>query len=147
MDIIPSLLAAHGLTGYDMVATYFGIGKGIVLKTLHSGLPTFLSSVIIQLQCFILPCYGQVHCKSLKEARIKLWSTNVDKTLASGQSKGHCLQQWVFKGKLDLCTSPSCHMMKCYPTNPHPLDATKYGWYKSEDSSASRLLLSHIRLS
>ena len=26
-DIIPDLLAAHGLTGYDTVATYFGIGK------------------------------------------------------------------------------------------------------------------------
>ena len=34
-DIIPGLLAAHGLTGYDTVATYFGIGKA--LRVLTSG--------------------------------------------------------------------------------------------------------------
>ena len=29
--IIPYLLAAHGLTGCDTVATYFGIGKAVAL--------------------------------------------------------------------------------------------------------------------
>ena len=33
-DIIPDLLAAHGLTGCDTVATYFGIGKAAVLRVL-----------------------------------------------------------------------------------------------------------------
>ena len=36
-QIIPDLLAAHGLTGCDTVATYNGIGKGIALKMLKSG--------------------------------------------------------------------------------------------------------------
>ncbi len=30
--IIPDLLAAHGLTGCDIVATYFGIGKAAALR-------------------------------------------------------------------------------------------------------------------
>ena len=36
-DIIPYLLAAHGLTGCDTVATYFGIGKAAALRVLTSG--------------------------------------------------------------------------------------------------------------
>ena len=32
--VIPNLLTAHALSGYDTVASYFGIGKGTVLKTL-----------------------------------------------------------------------------------------------------------------
>ena len=35
--IIPDLLAAHGLTGCDTVATYFGIGKDATLRVLTSG--------------------------------------------------------------------------------------------------------------
>ena len=33
--IIPDLLAAHGLTGFDTVATYFGIGKAAALESFH----------------------------------------------------------------------------------------------------------------
>ena len=35
--IMPNLIATHGLTGCDTVATYFGIGKGVALKVLRSG--------------------------------------------------------------------------------------------------------------
>ena len=33
--IMDDLLAAHGLTGCDTVATYHGIGKGVTLKVLR----------------------------------------------------------------------------------------------------------------
>ena len=36
-DIIPYLLAAHGLTGCDTVAAYFGNGKAAALIVLTSG--------------------------------------------------------------------------------------------------------------
>ena len=36
-DIMPDLLVAHGLTGFDTVATYFGIGKAAALRALISG--------------------------------------------------------------------------------------------------------------
>ena len=35
-DIIPNLLAAHGRTGCDTVAPYFGIGKSVALNVLRS---------------------------------------------------------------------------------------------------------------
>ena len=36
--IIPSLLAAHALSGCDTVASYYGVGKGKVLKVLLSSI-------------------------------------------------------------------------------------------------------------
>ena len=37
ISIIPVLLAAHALSGCDVVASYFGIGKSITLKVLRAG--------------------------------------------------------------------------------------------------------------
>ena len=73
-DIIPDLLAAHGLIGCDTVATYFGIGKAATLRVLTSGMHALtyvgetsriLSEVTVQATPFILACYGQTTCASL----------------------------------------------------------------------------------
>ena len=37
LSIIPGLLAAHALTGCDIVTTCYGIGKGTALKVLRAG--------------------------------------------------------------------------------------------------------------
>ena len=76
--IIPDLLAAHGLTGCDTVATYFGIGKAAALRVLTSGVHALtyvgdtshiLSEVTAQATPFILACYGQTKCTSLTAER------------------------------------------------------------------------------
>ena len=36
-SIAPHLISAHALTGYDTVASYFGIGKTRVVKALKAG--------------------------------------------------------------------------------------------------------------
>lgn len=36
-EIVERILPAHALSGCDTVASYFGIGKDTVLKTLRSG--------------------------------------------------------------------------------------------------------------
>ena len=36
-SIVPDLLVAHGLTGCDTVASYFGVGKVAALKVLRHG--------------------------------------------------------------------------------------------------------------
>ena len=73
-DIIPDLLAAHGLTSCDTVATYFGIGKAASLIVLTSDVHalTFvgdtsriLSEVTAQATPFILACYGQYKCTAI----------------------------------------------------------------------------------
>ena len=80
-DIIPDLLAAHGLTDCDTVATYFGIGKAAALRVLTSGVhrltyvgytSRIMSEVTAQATPFILACYGQTKCTSLTGARQKM---------------------------------------------------------------------------
>ena len=92
-DIIPDLLAAHGLTGCDTVATYFGIGKAAVLRVLPSGVHALtyvgdksriLSEVTAQATQFILACYGQNQCTSYLQGYV----SNVGKQ--SGPESGWC---------------------------------------------------------
>jgi hypothetical protein len=73
--IMKNLLAAHGLTGCDTVATYFGIGKPItVLKLLGNTMHNLdalgntnnsLDDAIKQAVPFVLSCYGQSACQTM----------------------------------------------------------------------------------
>ena len=65
-DIIPNLLAAHGLTGCDTVAPYFGNGKSVAPNVLRSGVHSLssigdtncaLSDIMSQATPHILACY------------------------------------------------------------------------------------------
>ncbi|KAJ8375438.1 hypothetical protein SKAU_G00060180 [Synaphobranchus kaupii] len=85
------LLAAHGLTGCDTVATYFGIGKAVALRVLRAGVHALsdigdtirvLSEFTSQATPFILACYGQPKCTSLTEARQKMWASKVGRSVA-----------------------------------------------------------------
>ena len=90
-DIIPDPLAAHGLTGCDTVAIYFGIGKAEALRVLTSGVHALtyvgdtsriLSEITAQTPQFILACYGQTKCMSLTGARQETWANKVDQNEA-----------------------------------------------------------------
>ncbi|KAG1714329.1 Armadillo repeat-containing protein 4 [Nymphon striatum] len=81
--IIPDLLAAHGLTGCDTVASCYRIGKGVALKVLRSNKHKLnylgntdvdLTDVVEQATHIMIACYGQSGCSSFTEARTKLWS-------------------------------------------------------------------------
>lgn len=89
-DVMNNLLAAHGLTGCDTVATYFGIGKVKVLKVLKNNVHSLdllgntCSSLIDatkQATTFVLACYGQSRCSTMTEARQKVWSRKVFRTI------------------------------------------------------------------
>ncbi|KAG1656753.1 hypothetical protein GQR58_023745 [Nymphon striatum] len=68
-----NLLAAHGLTGCDTVASCYGIGKGVALKVLRSNKHKLnyvdLTDVVEQATHFMIACYGQSGCSSFTEAR------------------------------------------------------------------------------
>ena len=55
-SIIPVLLAAHALSGCDVVASYFNIGKGVALKVLKAGMQTKYSIEISLVQLWVLKC-------------------------------------------------------------------------------------------
>ena len=87
--IIPSLLAAHGLTDCDTVATYFGIGKAVVFKVLRNNRypmgdnNRLLSERNSQATLFILACYGQTKCQTMTKAQQKKWASKVGRSVAS----------------------------------------------------------------
>ncbi len=56
MSIIPVLLAAHALSGCDVVTSYFNIRKGVVLEVLRAGLQTQYSIESSQVQLWVLQC-------------------------------------------------------------------------------------------
>ena len=89
--IIPDLLAAHGLTGCDTVATYFGIGKDAALRVRTSGVHALtyvgdtsriLCEITAQATPFILACYGQTKCTSLTGTRQKMWANKMGQSVA-----------------------------------------------------------------
>ena len=92
-SIIPGLPAAHTLSGCDTVPTYFGIGKGTVLKNLIAA-PNLLSlfgcqdapisDVIDQATKLLAACYGnQVGEETMSNIRYKIWTVKFGNTATS----------------------------------------------------------------
>ncbi len=71
--------------------SYFGIGKGKVLKTLRAGyllsllgdIDVGMPQVIRQASVFIVACYGQSNCVTMSEARLKVWALRTGTGTAS----------------------------------------------------------------
>ena len=145
-SIIPDLLAAHGLTGCDTVASYFGIGKAVALKALRTGkykldlvgnMESEVTDVIDQSTKFMLACYGQPNCQSLTEARQKAWSSKIGRSKATAPklcslpptteafkanvARAH-LQVGVWRRSLEAC--------------PAAIDPTAHGWSRDVASGA-----------
>ena len=77
----PGLLAAHALSGCDTAPTYFGIGKGTVLKILNAApdsltmLGSFnapLSEEVHQSTKFIASCYSRIAGNEMSEINYKV---------------------------------------------------------------------------
>ena len=136
IELMPDLLAAHGITGCDTVATYFGIGKGIALKVLRSGkyplnkigdITSDLSDVTKQATQFVLACYGQPDCESLTDARHKVWSTKVQRSIA-GAPKLQTLPPTAeaFKANVARAHLQVAIWRHAHEPNPPALDPLQY---------------------
>ena len=140
------LLAAHGLTGCDTVATYHGIGKGVALKVLRSetlslskvgNMTLSVEEALEQSTSFMLSCYGHPECSSLTESRQKIWSRKVSRSIGSAPklqslpptneaftenvARAH-LQVRIWKQKLEL--------------NPPNVDPLTHGWTRHDGSTS-----------
>ena len=79
--IMGDLLPAHDLTICDTVATYHGIRKGVALKVLRS--ETLSLSKVGGMTSFMLSCYDHPECSSLTNARQKIWSRKVSRSIGA----------------------------------------------------------------
>ena len=145
--IMADLLAAHGLTGCDKVATYHGIGKGVALKVLTSealslskvgDMTLSVEEALEQSTSFMLSCYGHPECSSLTGARQKIWSQKVSRSIGAAPklqsmpltneaftenvARAHSLAKAIWKQALEL--------------NPPNVDPLTHGW-TSHDGSTS----------
>ena len=135
-DIIPDLLAAHGLTGCDTVATYFGIGKAAVLRVLASGVHALtyvvdtsriLSEITAQATPFILASYGQTKCTSLTGAHQKMWAMKVGQCMASLPPTNEAFNENVARAHLQVEV-----WRNALQPDPPAIDPTAFGWSLEE---------------
>jgi len=145
-EIIPDLLATHGLTGCDTVATYFGIGKGIALKVLRTGRHSLsflgdtsvhISEIRKQATLFMSSCYGVPECQSMTNARQKLWASKVGRSTACAPKlpslppTDEAFMENVARAHLQVAV-----WKKAIDAMQPVLDATVYGWYHEQGSSS-----------
>ncbi|KAG1651907.1 Craniofacial development protein 2 [Nymphon striatum] len=143
--IIPDLLAAHGLTGCDTVASCYGIGKRVALKVLRSNKHKLnylgntdvdLIDVVEQATHFMIACYGQPGCSLFTEAQTKLWSRKFGRskvtapTLCALPPTTEAFKENVARAHLQVAIW--LHALDQYPPS---LEPNEHGWSQEEGSN------------
>jgi len=142
--IMSNLLAAHGLTGCDTVATYHGIGKGTAIKVLNKkqinldkigNIACPFPEVIDQATKFLLCCYGREECKTMTEARQKVWSSRLTRSIG-GSPKLQTLPPTTEAANENIARAhfQVATWQHAKHTDPPQLDPTKFGWQKEGTS-------------
>ena len=143
-NIIKNILPAHAISGCDTVATYFGIGKGKVIKVLREGceltqigqMDASIDDVVLQATRFISSCYGIKDTENMTETRIKVWAKK------HGQKKLRSLNL----ASLPPTTASFIEnikrahfqaiMWKNVDNYPQFIDPEHFGWEKKEESKS-----------
>ena len=141
-NILPNLLAAHGLSGCDTVAPCYGIGKMKILKTLKQGNHSLSClgdsnvnwpDVVKQATSFMLVCYGVPKLDSMTQAKANQWKKRVGR----GSSTMHKLCSLpptdpAFMEKLKRAHFQICIWKHAFDLNVPDLDLVQCGWTKDE---------------
>ncbi|KAG1664960.1 Dual specificity protein phosphatase 16 [Nymphon striatum] len=148
--IIPDLLAAHGLTGCDTVASCYGIGKRVALKVLRSNKHKLnylgntdvdLTDVVEQATHFMIACYGQSGCSSFTEARTKLWSRKFGRSkvtapkLCALPPTTEAFKENVARAHLQVSI-----WLHALDQDPPSLEPNEHGWSQEEGSNVNNLI-------
>ena len=144
--IMDDLLAAHGLTGCDTVATYHGIGKGVALKVLRTGtlslskvgdITVSVEEALLQSTHFMLSCYGHPECVSLTDARQKIWSRKVSRSIGAAPKlqslppTNEAFAENVARAHLQVAIwKQAIHL------NPPNMDPLTHGWTRCDGSTS-----------
>ena len=126
-EIVEGILHVHALSGCDTVASYFGIGKATVLKTLRSGHSLNLLGapghsmeyVTQQATSFIPACYGQTNCSTMSETRCTLPPTTE-----------------TFKENIKRAHNQALLWQSLEAQNPPELGSTEYGWVNDDQNKS-----------
>ena len=151
-NILPNLLAAHGLSGCDTIAPCYGIGKMKIFKTLkqrNHSLSCLGDSnanwpdVVKQAISFMLACYGVPKLDSMTQARANQSKQRVGRG-SSTMPKLCSLPPTgpVFMEKLKRVHFQICIWKHALNLNVPDLDPVQYGWTK--DKATKSLAAVHV---
>ena len=143
-DVMSNLLAAHGLTGCDTVATYFGIGKLTVTKVIRNNTHNLdalgntngtLLDALKPATAFVLSCYGQSKCSTMTEARQRVWSNKVSRTIG-GAPKLESLPPTTeaFNENVARAHLQIAIWRHAKDADPPQMNPVMYGWRKEGES-------------
>ena len=143
-EIVEGILPVHALSGCDTVASYFGIGKATVLKTLRSGHSFNLLGapghsmeyVIQQATSFISACYGQTNCSTISETRLKVWLSKTGKGSSTPKLCTLPPTTEAFKGNVKRAYHQVLVWQSLEAQNPPELDSTEYGWVNDDQNKS-----------
>ena len=140
IDLIPSLLAAHALSGCNATARYYDIAKGTVVKQLKKGLQllqlgdTESDSADTLQECseFISSCYGSP-TTNMTDCRIKTWRVKTGKARKIAPQLKY-LPPTSESFELNVKRAHFQCAVWYETMDPHPpkLDPTYFGWEKNE---------------
>lgn len=147
LAIIPGLPAAHALSGCDTVPTYFGIGKGSVLKNLVAEpsslsqlgcLDASLPEVIDQATNFIGSCYSsRLSEKTMSDFRYKIWAAkfgNAASSIPKIQSLPPTSEAFIENVK--RAHLQTCIWKAALALDPPAVDPTEHGYTRHEPSKS-----------
>ena len=143
-EIVEGILPVHSRSSCDTVASYFGIGKATVLKTLRSGHSLNLLGapghsmeyVAQQATSFISACYGQTNYSTMSEIRLKAWLSKTGK--GSSTPKLYTLppKTEAFKENVKRAHNQALVWQSLEAQNPPELDSTEYGWVNDDQNKS-----------
>ena len=143
-EIVEGILPVNALSGCDTVASYFGIGKATVLKTLRSGHSLNLLGarghsmeyVIQQATSFISACYGQTNCSTISETRLKVWLSKTGKGSSTPKLCTLPPTTEAFKENVKRAHNQALVWQSLEAQNPPELDSTEYGWVNDDQNKS-----------
>ena len=142
-NIIPSLLAAHAISGCDTVAYMWGIGKVSVVKVLDKGIHTLekvgdvhesMPDIIKECTDFVAACYGCKPLKDMSDVRYQTWlnKTGKRKICKTPDLKSLPPTTQSFTENVKRAHLQTSIWKAAMEPDPPNLAATDYGWKKDE---------------
>ena len=144
---MPHIPAAHGISGCDTAAAYFGIGKSTVIKVLQTKQNISLNSIgdlnkplddcITEGRQFLLHCYGQKNVRTLNDARKRIWKSRISKNPKTVKIAAPKLQSLpptdeAFQENLKRAHLQVAIWKQLLNENPPAVDIELYGWTKEQ---------------
>ena len=147
-EIVEGILPLRALSGCDTVASYCGIGKATVLKTLCSGHSLNLLGapghsmkyVIQQATSFISACYGHTNCSTMLETRLKVWLSKTGKGSSTPKLCTLLPTTEAFKENVKRAHNQAFAWQSLEAQNPSELDSTEYGWVNDDQNKSLQLV-------